>query len=196
MVYQITRTAWPLSGGVQTYTMGPGGDWDTTRPDRIEHASILSNTTPQKELPLDLRTVQQWQERAVKSTSSSLPREVYIDGGFPLRSLSFFPLPNQVLSAVLYAWQPFAEFADLTTAYCFPPAYLLALRWGLADALGPEMTFYMKSPNVLLPKIATMAVEAKERIKALNVPILDLGVDDALRNSDSRAFNWLTGDTV
>src|SRR6185295_10389069 len=41
----VAREVWPLVADQGTYTIGPGGNFDTTRPFTLEGAAILQNPT-------------------------------------------------------------------------------------------------------------------------------------------------------
>src|SRR5262245_39397408 len=98
MVFTLSRQVFTLQAGKQTYTMGPGGDFNAPRPARIQYWSIISNQSPAQPLELaansEFLTDPEWQAVRVKNITSPLPRKLYDDGGFPLRSLSFWPVPD------------------------------------------------------------------------------------------------------
>lgn len=178
-----------LTVGQQSYTLGPGGDFNATcpyRPARIDRYGIISlnNQAQPLELPLEELTDDQWADIPVKNIQSSLPQKVWDDGGFPLRTLSYWCIPSATVKATIYPWVPLNNFPDLTTDVTFPPGYQECIMYNLALRLsGP----FGGNVPPLLPQ---MAMESKARVKAFNIPILDLHVDPALTSSGG-IYNWL-----
>ena len=190
MLWAIQRLVFPLTAGKQSYTVGPGGDFNIPRPVKIDRMGILSfaNSAQPMELPIVYLTVADWNRVPVKNIQSSLPVEVWDDGDFPLRTMNFWAIPNGAIpvSAVLYVWAQLQQFVDLSTDYQFPPGYTECLKYNLAYRLSAEFGGFMP------PILPGLALEAKARIKALNTPLLDLRCDDALVGTGRRMWNWLT----
>lgn len=185
MVFTITIQQFPLTSGVQTYTLGTGGMFNTPRPARLERANIVSLSNPSQplELPLEMLTDDQWAEIPVKNIQSALPQKLYNDGAYPLMNLSFWCVPNEAVNVSLYMWTQLTQFADLVTDYTFPPGYFEAIIYNLAVRMAPEFGRQMQ------PDVIGLAVAALSRIKTINLPKLDLRVDAAL-NAKGRHYNW------
>jgi hypothetical protein len=173
----------------QAYTLGPGGDFDRPRPPRLERVGVISltNSAQPLELPLEMVTDAGWEAIPVKNVSSSLPLKCWNDLGFPLMTLSFWPIPNAQVNFALYTWTALAQFPDLVSDQDFPPGYLKALRYNLAVDLAPEFGVAQVPQTVLM-----QAVESKGKIKALNQPMVDMACDTALVNQRGGRYNWLT----
>lgn len=159
----------------QAYTLGTGGDFNIPRPPQIDAMSsiLLADPANPIEVPLDMYTVEDWQNKLpVKVVTSSWPQVVYDDGGFPLRTLNFWPIPlTTPNSARIYSWQALTQPAALSTAIAFPPGYQEAFRFNLAIRLAPE---YEKN---LRPEIVQIATESLARLKTINAPELSLVSD-------------------
>lgn len=173
-IYTISSNDFPLVLGQQTYTLGPGGDFDIPRPARIEGMSsiLLNDPSNPVEVPMSMFSVEQWQtEVPVKIVTGNFPQICYDDGNFPLRNLNFWPIPTlQQNSVRIYGWQALpAEtlFSDIT----FPPGYGEALKYNLAGRLAPE---YSVQPS---PIVVTLAVQSYARVKTMNAPDLSLRSD-------------------
>lgn len=197
-VFSITRnggstdgTTFPLVASQQLYTLGAGGNFNVARPPKIERASIeyLANPSQPLELPIDIYDEQQWQQIPVKSTTSNIPRLVYVDYAFPTINLRYWPTPNEVHNAILYYWTALTQFTALATNLTFPPGYAKALRYNLALDLAPEYG------RAVPPEVAVQAVDSKAKIKALNITTPILRVDPALRGGGGQ-YNWLTDEPV
>ena len=159
------------------YTMGPGGDFNTTRPSSIDRISIVSLTNPNQplELPIDYYTDWDWQNVPVKNIATTLPTAVYDDGDFPLRRLSYWPIPSVQVKTRIYSWQQLSQFPDLFTDLTFPPGYKEALRYNLASRLIAEMPG--EYAQITVAQTALLAVESLARIKSMNMPIIQAFCD-------------------
>lgn len=165
----------PFVLGKQSYTLGTGGDFNIARPARIDSMSTiqLTDSSNPVEIPIAMYTVEQWQnEVPVKIVQGSIPLICYDDGGFPLRTLSFWPIPiDQPNAARIYSWQALNQPATLQTAVAFPPGYAEAFRYNLAVRIGAE--FAAPAPAV----VNALAIQSLARIKSINAPQLNLRSD-------------------
>lgn len=185
MIYTLSRQVFTLVAGQQAYKMGVGGDFNVPRPANIDYAGIISlnNAAQPLELPIDMLTDAQWAAIPVKNIQSSLPLQVYDDGGFPFRTLSYWCVPSVTVQTALYTWNSLTQFPDLTTQLTFPPAYLKAIRYCLAADLAPEFGV------PLAPEVAQQALMTLAKIKSKNTPIIDLTCDPAL-NARGGTYDW------
>lgn len=187
-IFSIVREVFSLTAGKQTYTMGAGGDFATTRPMKIENAVIqLSVNSPTVEIPMRILNKDQYAGIIVKTVESSYPLYLYNDDAFPLANVSVWPVPSATCSAALYSSKPLSNISTLTTALSFPPGYQEAIKFNLAIRLAPE--YGRQVPDA----IAAIAMESKANIKRMNIKPYYLQVDDALRSKPA-VFNWMTGE--
>jgi hypothetical protein len=159
----------------QTYTLGTGGDFNIPRPAQIDSMSsiLLQNPSNPIEYPIPMYSVSDWQNKVpVKSVNGSFPLLCYDDGGFPLRTLNFWPIPTQPSNKVrIYSWQGLTAPAILTTVIAFPPGYAEAFRYNLAVRLSAEFG----AP--LPPAVPAIATDSLARLKTINAPDLSLQSD-------------------
>jgi hypothetical protein len=173
MIFTINIQEFPLVPGQQVYTLGPGGNFNTVRPAKIERMSIVSLNNPAQplELPIHMYTDRDWQHVPVKTgITSTLPLSVYDDGGYPLRNLSFWVIPNIVNNVRIYSWTALTNFPDLTTDITFPPGYKEAVRYNLAARLIAEMPGEYAQVTVLVTQ--QLAVDSLARVKTMNLPTI------------------------
>ena len=193
MIFTIPRVLFDLTSGKQVYTYGTGGDFDADRPPAIERMGILwlQNQNQPLELPLDYFTAQSWSQIPVKNIESSLPQYCWDDQAFPLRNLSFWPIPNiSALQVVIYPRLALPQPITLTTLMAFPPGYLKAWRFNLAVDLAAE--YPVVPPQVLAP-VAQQAIEAKAIIKTMNTQPIDLACDPATTPlGGDYLYNWIS----
>ena len=174
-IFTTRADDYPLTLSQQEFTLGPGGDFDTNRPAKIigMSAILLTNPSNPVEVPIDMYTIAEWQTKVpVKNVPGSFPQVCYDDGGMPLRTLSFWPIPTfQSNNVRIYSWQALGCPATLQTILNFPPGYARAFRYNLAVELAPE--FGAQVP----PAIAKIAAESLATIKTMNTPELLLVSD-------------------
>lgn len=173
-IFTTRADDYALISGKQSYTLGIGGDWNTNRPPVIDSMSVilLNNPANPIEIPIPLLTVQQWQTQyPVKSVNSTFPLACYDDGGFPLRTLSFWGIPQEADSIRIYSWQPLGIAGSLQSSVSFPPGYAEAIRYNLAIRLSAEFSAQVS------PAVAQIATESLGRIKSANAPDLSLRSD-------------------
>lgn len=194
-VFTISLGTFPLVPGQQVYTMGTGGNFNATRPAKIDRASIVSLTNPAQPLELEIQvyTDKDWQAIPVKNVSTTLPQGVYPDGAFPLNNLSYWPIPTVAVNTIIYSWTALTQFSDLTTDLSFPPGYPEALRYNLAARLMAEMP---GSYNQVTAGITvSLATESLARIRSINLPIIQSEFDPALSGMGGR-YNYLSDTPV
>lgn len=191
MVFTTNINEFPLVAGKQVYTMGAGGNFNVARPAKIDRASIVSLNNPAQplELGIDIYTDADWQAIPVKTISSALPGGVYDDCAFPLRNLSFWPVPSAVSNVRIYSWSPLGAFPDLSTDITFPPGYPEALRYNLAIRLVAEMPGNYNP--IMLQTAGGLAVESMARIKSMNIVPVMLRADAALI-SGGGSYNYIS----
>jgi len=193
MVWAVQRQMFPLVVGQQSYQMGLGApDFNVARPNRIDRMGIISLNNPSQplELPLDYCTEAEWQQIPVKQILSSIPQRVWDDKQFPYRTFYFWCIPSAPVQTTIYSWTQLGSFNDLSTDYEFPAGYLDAIKWNLAFRIASEFGGFMP------PQVPQMAAETKANIKSLNIPIIDLRVDDALVATGRRQYNWITDSPI
>lgn len=184
-IYSITSADFPLTLSQQSFTMGPGGNFNVTRPPKIVGMSTILLTNPSNpvEIPISMYTWNEWQTTVpVKNVPGNFPQVCYDDGGMPLRTLNFWPIPQTQQNNVrIYSWQPLIWPATLQTILNFPPGYARAFRYNLAMELAPE---YGVQPS---PSVAETAVSSLARLRTMNAPDLLLNSDLLLSPS---GYNW------
>lgn len=175
MIYSQNINKFSFTPSTQSYTLGAGATWNMARPVRIEQMSIeIQSASPKLEIPIPMLRDEEWQAYTVKTLSSTFPLAVYDDGGFPNRTLSFWPIPTEADKAVIYSWQAINRFAAVTDTVSLPPGYERFLRTGLAIEISPS---YGLEPS---PTLVSNYKEAKHVLKTLNWTPNEMSCDPAL----------------
>lgn len=161
----IARMLFPVVANQMTYTIGPGGNWDTDRPVRIERASIiLIDQTLQPEYPLTPLTVEQYQTWIVKKQLTQFPWTFYYDKAYSggLGNVVLLYGPTQANEVALYLEQPLGKIA---VAVGNPPNYA-AVTMEIPDGYEEPL-----STNVALralgrmPSKSSLDAEARMELK-------------------------------
>lgn len=185
-IYSKIREEFTLSPNTSSYGMGSGSDFNTTRPQKIEEATILISGTTPFEVPIRVITSDEWARIEIKTVTSPIPIMVYPNMTYPNATINLWPVPASAYSLVLYSWKPLATLASLTTDLSLPPGYIRALTYALAMELAPA---YGKTAS---PEIINSAQESKAAIKRMNTKPHFLYVDAGLLPRKA-VFNWNTG---
>lgn len=195
-IHSITRTEYDLVSGQGTYEIGPtAADFVQARPVWINRVGIIQNNNPSQpiELPMEIQTTKDWAtEIPVKNTFSALSTKVYIDGAFPNRNMTFWPIPNVGnLDIAIYWPQAITQFTTVDDTVAWPDGYEEAVRYNLAIRLAPE---FGREINQV---IVAVARDTLSWIKTANAEVqqLEMRVDDAI-TAPGRVFDWRTGDPL
>lgn len=174
-VFSILSADFAFILNKQSYTMGPGGNFNTNRPAKIVGISaiLLNNPSNPVEVPITMYTWDDWQLKIpVKNVPGNFPQVCYDDGQSPRRTLNFWPIPSQQpVNCRIYSWQPLGTQSTLQSILAFPPGYLQALRYNLAVMLADEFSV---APR---PTTQAIAVQSLARIKTMNAPDITLRSD-------------------
>lgn len=179
-LYAVQFSDYAFTNGVASYTIGAGGAFNQARPVKIENASVLiadaggTPSTDKVRLPLDLISSEQWAVIKSQTAKSTVPEAVYVDYGFPLCTLRFWPVPTFTGTAPrveIYSWTILTAFVDLTTTYSLPAGYELAIKSNLAMMIAPEYDV------VTSGELQRIAQESLESLRALNMSNLTPGGD-------------------
>ena len=186
MIFERVREEFSLVSGTQSYTMGSGADFSTTRPQKIDKATIEDQSGTTTEHEMRIVTLEEWAEIQSKSTQSDIPFYLYPEYGYPNVTLQLYPVPASTDKVVLYSWKPLSSISSLSATLSFPPGYEEALIYNGAVRLAPE---YGKA---LPPEVLGVAMESKAALKRMNNVPRYLKVDTPVAGA-SRVWNYRTG---
>ena len=195
-IFSMNAYYFDFTPGVKTYTLGPGGDWDITRPMEIVSGYVRYNSAvdlaPAQniDIPMEMLTSEQYAAIAVKNTSSTFPLKFYDDCNYPLRTVTVWPIPLNANVCMLWLWQPLVEAATIDDEFLFPKGYERALRFALANELSAE---FGKESSEAVKRIARTS---KALIKRLNITPQYMRNDIAIASNKTGYFNYIIGDTV
>ena len=183
LVPSKAREVFTLVAGTSSYSIGPSGTFDTTRPIKILSASII-DAGQDFETNINILTQQQYAEISNKNLSGSATA-IYAEGTYPLDTINVYPKPAAADQLVIYSMKPIVSFASANDLITLPAGYDRALKYNLAVELAAE---YGKQ---LPQEVVVIASESKSEIEALNSEVVYLTSDALFINRN--IFNITTG---
>ena len=185
--YALNNQIFPITASKGTYTIGPGADWDTTRPTKIESCFVRDNTASYLfDYQVELIPNSKYQELFLKFFKITYPQYAMYNAQYPYGVLSFWPVPIRDMLAGISQWQILKAFGALTDYVNLPPGYELALAYGLAYEMAPE---YGVDPA----KFRVQLEEAKSVFKRVNTESTPLLTDSGYLTRSGHPFNILGG---
>lgn len=158
MTYAFQEESLTLANADASYTIGTGGDLNTTRPVAIEAAWIVDDDVSHTVLSM---TEDEYAGIADKTTSGDWPTRYLYRPTMATGTLIVWPVPNATRTLKLRTRVPLAALS-LAGTVSLPPGWEKAISANLALEIAPE---YEVSPA---PEVIKMAQEAKANIKRIN----------------------------
>jgi|ERR1700742_217021 len=176
------------STGAQSYTVGPGGDFDIARPDRIESAflrQIITTQPNEVDYPLDIIEAREDYNRIALKTLGTFPRYVFYDAAYPIGVLYPWPIPQANTYQVFISTKAsLTQFTALNQDIVLPPEYIAALKWNLAVRLRPS---YQLPED---PQITALAYSSLNIIRNANAQVPRLAMpDDLVKNGNYNIYS-------
>jgi hypothetical protein len=169
-IYHLVDTAHQANGSV-SYTVGLGGDFNVTRPIKI-NAAYARLTSSGAGSAVDYRIsmidAREDYARISLKTLSSFPEWAFYDSAYPLGNLFLYPVPNSSYELHIVTMDVLPQFATAATVVNLPPPYMAAIRYNLAIYLAP--TYQLEPP----PSLVRLAMNAKRVIRRMNNQIPQL----------------------
>ncbi len=165
MVYHLIDVAKQSTGAV-SYTIGPGGDFSTSRPAAINSAFARQITTGNVvDYPLTVIPSREDYNKIATKNIQSFPLGVFYDAAYPLGVLYFWPVPTNLYELHVSVYETLPKFSNLTTQLALPPEYFDAIHYNLAVRLRP---MYQLPPD---PALVALAKNALDTVKTANAQI-------------------------
>lgn len=170
-VYGQANQTFNTVAGQAVYTIGTGGDWNTTRPERINDPaySTINGVT----FPCVSMTQGQYNMLAVKGQQQQFPDRYLYVNEFPLGLVTLWPVPNAITPITFSIDRILSQITDVNTTISFPEGYAKAFKYCLGVELAPlygkRITDY---PTVLETRNTIMG-----NIKRANKKLRVMGYD-------------------
>lgn len=164
LVYQINQEAFTWTSGNASRTIGSSGNFNTTRPTRIEDGfTRISNV----DYPYQVVSKEHYDAIPDKTTQGPYPEVIYYSQANPLGTIYGWPVPSASISFYLNSWKQLQQFTSLTTDLALPAGYQRAIEFNLACELGPDLQ--LEIPE----RVDRIARESKAAIKRSNsIPLI------------------------
>jgi len=189
LVFHVISEPFTLVAGQQSYTMGPAGNFATTRPVKVVPGTRYTIASGIERQIAVLTSRKQWEEIPAKGVSGP-PQLVFADMGMPTITLYFYPTPDQAYPVAIDSWGALQSLASLVTQVSLPPGYARLIVNGLAIAKCGE--YGLEPPAQVRRDFAT----TKALLSLVNYEMPVLGLPSALQNRSLVRPNIVSGDTV
>jgi len=144
-LFIYSRETWqfPLTGA-KMYTIGFSADpnvvpdFNAPRPQWIEAANVIGNTSPAVRYPLSIVDDLAWAGVRVQDNANSIPELLYNDRAYPLSTLYLYGQPVAGYVLELFVWHQVPQFLTPDDQVLLPPGYEDALVLNLAVRLAPH----------------------------------------------------------
>ena len=152
-----------MTNGTRSYTIGPGGTFNTTRPISITSAFIRD--TGNIDYPVDLINEASYDNIRLKGSGNTYPSMLFYDQAFVagLATIRLYPVPSSGLTLHISSLRQLTQFATIGEAVVLPPGYQRAIESNFAIEAAAG---YIQ----VSAELAKIAKESKIAIKNVNAP--------------------------
>lgn len=135
-IYYPSRETLAIVAGTASYTIGTGGVFNTSRPNRLLDSHILVGSQEYPLAPIDHSKYESISDKTI----TGRPRFMHMVPTMPLGVLKVHPVPDVNYSLILVSLKPMPTFdpGDLTTSANLPPGYDIAIEYNLAVMLAGD----------------------------------------------------------
>jgi hypothetical protein len=173
-VWDSANQTFTLIPGQAMHTIGPTGDFNTTRP--IDIHTPMYTTINGVTFPCVSMTQEEYNLIAVKGQQQQYPERYLFVSEFPLAQITFWPVPSAANQITISAGRILTAAANTAVQLSFPPGYAKAFKYNLHCELAP---LFGKEPK---PSVAKLAVSSLAAIKKANKDPKVAQIDVALLN--------------
>ena len=170
-VWGSRNQTFQLVASQRTYTIGPAGNWNTTRPQSIDDSYCTFSGV---DFPVKVISQEMYNGINLKSMAQPIVERLLYVNEFPLGVVTVWPVPTQAAPITLTMNRILTFPITATDVLTGPPGFLKAIRYCLAVEFAPEFGVEA-SPTVLI-----VAADSKGDYKRSNLPLLESSYDAAL----------------
>lgn len=186
IVYDLTDVSITSTGAV-SYSIGPGQQFNTPRPDRLEDGNFIRqlNTGPPNQVDYSLQLLSSREDynRIRLKTMGTWPAIVFYDSNWPTGQVYFWPVPQANLYSLhILVKNQLTQFVNLTDTINLPPEYEAALSYNLQVRL---RVAYRLPPD---PVMIELAKDALNVIRGANVQVPSMKMPPAVIGAQ-RSYN-------
>jgi hypothetical protein len=185
-----------LTASKASYTIGVGGDFNTSKPTTIEGAYIRDSGGT--DYPMDIVEQDIYDSYPDKAIGGGRPETLYYDAGLSqqtsptLGTLYLYPMPSSGYTIYLRSDKYLTAFVNLTDDITFEPAYEEALVYNLAVRIYRD--FHQDPGHNIPPEVLGLAKSSLQTIRQMNARIpttkLDLPTSKGGYSYDALSDRW------
>ena len=186
MSYVELQRSFPMVAGQQQYTIGTGGNINSTRPYDVISAYIRDNNS--NDYPMQIFNQDQWDKIGLKTITSQIPDTLFYDSQYPLGVVNIFPIP--LVNYVVYfnSTTDQVDFTSLTQSLSLPVGYERAFVLNLAlDMMSAGFPCLLVGDG--LAQLRANAAEAKGNIKRANIKEVVAEFDSSIISKSNATYN-------
>lgn len=169
MVYHLIDVT-KVSTGAQFYSVGPGADFDTPRPDRLEFAffrQMVSSQPNNVDYPLHILESREDYNLIALKGLTSFPGAIFYDSAFPWGYVYPWPIPQSGLYEIhLTLKGQLSQFASYVQSLNLPPEYVETIWTNLALRLAA-----IYPGSVVTPETKGLASASLQTVQGANLQI-------------------------
>lgn len=151
LLHYPTEDTHTLVSGTGSYSIGSGGDIDTTRPISLVSAFIRDSSNNDHNVSVNMSKKEY--DDIYDKDASERPDKIYYLATYPLAYIYFNSAPSSAETLYLYSIKPYTAYSALDDNITQPPEWENAIIYNLALELAPE---YNITPNAIVPELATI----------------------------------------
>lgn len=182
------------STGAQSYTIGPGCDFDVNgRPDHISrgYIRILASAAPHLvDVPIDVVDAREDYAMISIKTLGTIPALVYYESGYPTGQIFFWPVPPASQYGLFLVLKvPLPTYVSTADPLNLPDEYIEALIWSMCVRMQMSYGLQARGDHVAAAKQAMNTLrQANAQIPQLAAPIGMVGRASSVAALSSRGF--------
>lgn len=169
-VYRIVQEQFALVAGQASRTIGPGANFNTTRPVKLAAGSFIRRDG--KDYPLTLFENREDYDAIFDKTIQGIPEAMFYDPAFPTGTIYFYYVPDAADALFLNSYKRLESLATLTEEVELPPGYDNLVVNGLAVERAPE---YGKEAPASVQRAFVKAMAVLKRANS-PAPLMSFGV--------------------
>lgn len=180
-VWGAANQTFALVPGQATYTIGVGGNFNTTRPVYINdsYTTFSGIDTPVRSI-----SQEEYNLLSLKTMQQPVVEELLYVNEYPLGRITVYPVPSAAATITLSIARTLASTITATDTLTGPPGFLKAIRYCLAVEMAPEFGTEASAT------VVQVASDAKGDYKKSNQTDLVASFDAAMLGPDCYTQDW------
>lgn len=176
-VYGATNQTFTTIAHQGSYTIGVGGDFNTTRPIRIEDAAF--STYQGIDYACKSMTQDEYNGIPIKTDEMQFPERFLYVNTYPLGTLYLYRVPSGAIPLTLPISTQLSQITSANASVSFPPGYTIAFTYTLAMMYAPMFGKRVSD----YPDVVGIANEAYADISRANKRLPQMQFDSAFGGS-------------